>query len=286
MKILIIGSRGALGQQLSKVFSQGDDDLFAWDFPEFNLTDFKSLRARLESLRPDLIINAAAYNAVDKCEQDLIEKELAFVLNEALPKTLADFTVDTQAILIHYSTDYVFSGDGQQKLDETARPNPLNNYGVSKAAGEKVLSDKLNLKYYLIRTSKLFGPKSDSPFAKNSFFALMKKLSFEQASLKVVNDEKGCFTYTPDLAQATFTLLKENYPFGIYHLVNPPAATWYDGVLALKELADLKVEILPIPGSSLERPAKRPYDSTLINTKFPALRDYREALKEYLINFL
>jgi dTDP-4-dehydrorhamnose reductase len=286
MKILIIGSRGALGQQLSKIISQGGDDLLGWDFPEVSLTDLGALTVRLESLKPDLIINAAAYNAVDKCEQDPVEKELAFTLNEALPKTLAAFAADGRAVLVHYSTDYVFSGDGRQKLDETAKPDPLNNYGASKAAGEESLLNKPNLKYYLIRTSKLFGPKSDSPFAKNSFFAVMKKLSSEQPSLKVVNDEKSCFTYTPDLAQATVALVKENRPFGIYHLVNPPAATWYDGVLALKELADLKVEILPIPGASLERPAKRPQDSTLINTKLPPLRDYREALKEYLTNFL
>jgi len=285
MKILIIGSRGALGQQLSRVLSV-DHELVGWDFPEVTLTDLKSLPAKLEILKPDLIINAAAYNMVDKCEQDEAEKELAFTLNESLPKTLATFCAANKIVLIHYSTDYVFSGAGEQELNEAAQPAPINVYGASKAAGEQAVVSTIGLDYYLIRTSKLFGPKSDSPFAKNSFFATMKKLIEEKTVLEVVDDERSCFTYTPDLAAATATLITEKYPVGIYHLTNPPAATWYEGVVALKELVALTVEVLPITGANLERPAKRPADSALINTKFPPLRDYREALKEYLNNFL
>lgn len=285
MKILIIGSRGALGQQLSRALSEGHE-LVGWDFPEVSLTDLKSLPKKLEILKPNLIINAAAYNAVDKCEEDEAEKELAFILNESLPKTLATFCATNKLPLIHYSTDYVFSGAGEQELNETAQPAPINVYGASKAAGEQAVISTPGLDYYLIRTSKLFGPKSDSPFAKNSFFATMKKLAAEKTVLEVVDDERSCFTYTPDLAAATVTLLAEKYPVGIYHLINPPAVTWYEGVLALKELASLTVEVLPVAGANLERPAKRPPDSTLINTKFPPLRDYREALKEYLNNFL
>lgn len=285
MKTLIIGSRGALGQQLTKIFS-ADQEIVGWDFPEVTLIDLESLRSRLEALKPDLILNAAAYNAVDKCEQDKAEKDLAFTLNEDLPKVLADFAASSGAFLVHYSTDYVFSGDDQQELKETATPKPINVYGESKLAGEKAVLETPNLKYYLIRTSKLFGPKSDSPFAKNSFFATMKNLASEKESLEVVNDEKSCFTYTLDLAEATATLFKKDYPIGIYHLVNPSAATWYDGVLTLKELAHLDVKVLPIAGENLKRPAKRPKNSTLINTKFPQLRNYREALNEYLNNYL
>lgn len=285
MKILIIGSLGALGQQLTKVFQQAGDEITGWDAPEFQLVQPESLNIPLQQLNPDVIINAAAYNAVDKCETDPAEQELAQILNHKLPHFLAAWAAAAHKILIHYSTDYVFSGLADYPLEETAKPDPINYYGASKAAGEKAITSTAGLNYYLIRTSKLFGPKGGSPFAKDSFFEVMKRLAESQPELNVVSDELSCFTYTPDLAQATLKLVAEKQPYGIYHIVNPPAATWYDGVLALKELAGLSVLINPISGDTLKRPARRPLNSALVNTKTPALRDYREALKEYLDNY-
>lgn len=285
MKILIIGSLGALGQQLAKVFSTAKHEVHAWDAPDFNLLEPESLSSHLKQLNPDLIINAAAYNAVDKCETDESEQAIAKILNQDLPRFLAIWAADAQKILVHYSTDYVFSGLKGQSLTEDVTPDPISYYGSSKAAGEAEILKVSGLRYYLIRTSKLFGPKGTSPFAKDSFFEIMKRLAQSQPELRVVNDELSCFTYTPDLAQATLNLITEQYPYGIYHLSNPPAATWYDGVLALKEVLGLTVAVTPIMSTELQRPAKRPYDSTLINTKAPALRDYREALQEYLSNY-
>jgi dTDP-4-dehydrorhamnose reductase len=138
------------------------------------------------------------------------------------------------------------------------------------------------LNFYLIRTSKLFGPKGKSKFAKPGFFDIMLELAKTKNELKVVHDEMSCFTHTPDLAKATYELIGKKADFGIYHIVNEGPATWFDGVNSLFSLTGSKVNVVPIKMDDYPRPAKRPMYSVLKNTKFPKLRSYQEALKEYL----
>lgn len=277
MKTLILGAQGNLGTQLVNVFKA--DGLMAWDKNEADFLDLADLSVKLDIAKPELIINAAAYNAVDKCETDDGELNIALKLNQDLPAFLASWCLKNNAILVHYSTDYVFSGDGShQEFVESDIPNPINKYGQSKAAGEKEILKRFNLKYYLIRVSKLFGPKGSSSFAKNSFFDIMINLAKDNPELRVVDEEFSCFTYTPDLALATKNLLEQRYPFGVYHLSNSGACTWYGSVLEL----NLSSTIIRIKSSDLIRAAIRPKFSALKNTKYPPLRDYREALKEYL----
>lgn len=281
MKILILGSQGGLGTQLTQVFKSSN--LLTWDKAEADFLNIPDLLVKLDIAKPEVIINAVAYNAVDKCEIDEIELDTALKLNFDLPKALAQWCQSNSATLIHYSTDYVFSGTRDNpEFTETDTPNPINKYGEAKAMGEKAILEYPDLKYYIIRLSKLFGPKGESQHTKASFFDIMLNLSQTNSELKVVNEELSCFTYSPDLAEATYKLLSEKYEIGIYHLTNSGACTWYDGVLALKDLAELSVEVKPIAGTDLVRPARRPEFSILKNTKFPALRNYREALKEYL----
>lgn len=281
MKTLILGSQGGLGTQLTKVFDS--KDLLTWDKAEADFLNLPDLLVKLDIAKPELIINAVAYNAVDKCETDEEELDIALKLNFDLPSALAKWCETNSATLVQYSTDYVFSGtDEKKEFTEIDIPNPINKYGETKAMGEKAILDCVGLKYYIIRLSKLFGPKGDSPHTKASFFDIMLKLAETNPELKVVNEELSCFTYSPDLAEATHKLITEKFESGIYHLVNSGSCTWYDGVLALKELANLPVEVKPISGSDLARPARRPEFSVLKNTKFPALRNYQEALKEYL----
>lgn len=281
MKTLILGSQGGLGTQLTKIFSS--EELLTWDKAEADFLNTPDLLVKLDIAKPEVIINAVAYNAVDKCETDEVELDTALKLNYNLPKELARWCNDNSAVLIHYSTDYVFSGtEDKQEFTETDTPNPANKYGETKAMGEGAILEYPDLKYYIIRLSKLFGPKGDSPYTKASFFDIMLNLAKTNSELKVVSEELSCFTYSKDLARATYDLLKQEYKPGIYHLVNSDSCTWYDGVLTLKELANLQVEVKPIKGSDLVRPALRPKFSVLKNTKFPALRSYREALKDYL----
>lgn len=281
MKILILGSQGGLGTQLVKVFSQ--EELLTWDKSEADFLNLPDLLVKLDIAKPEIVINAVAYNAVDKCETEASELDIALKLNFELPKTLAQWCAANQTTLIHYSTDYVFSGSEEKKeFFEDDVTNPISEYGRSKSLGEQAILNQKSLKYYLIRLSKLFGPKGDSPYTKASFFDLMLNLAQTNSELKVVSEELSCFTYSPDLAKATSNLLEQKYDYGIYHLVNSGSCTWYEAMLKLKEITGINSVITPILGTDLSRAAKRPKFSVLKNTKFPELRNYQEALSEYL----
>lgn len=280
MKILILGAQGNLGTKLVEVFK--DYELMAWDKTEADFLNLPDLLSKLKAAKPDLIINAVAYNAVDKCEEFAAEKKLAIKLNTDLPSELAKWCKLNKKILVHFSTDYVFSGDKKKKeFSEDDKPNPINVYGKTKADGEAgVISSGAD--YYLIRVSKLFGPAGRSEFSKKSFFDVMSDLARGKSELKVVNSEFSCFTYTPDLSQAVLKLIEDKKPYGIYHLINEGAATWYDGVIELKKNLKFSAEIIAAPSEYLTRPAKRPEFSVLKNTKATHLRSYQEALRDYL----
>lgn len=282
-KILILGAKGSLGGELQKVFSP-DNEVLGWDRGEIDITDRELILKKISDVKPELVINAAAYNAVDKCEEDDNEYELAKKINIDGPKFLAEACLKISATLIHYSTDYVFDGKNQGGYAETAEPAPINRYGKSKFHGEKRILEYSGkgLKWHLIRTSKLFGPKAESEQSKPSFFDIMLAAGKSRDKLEVVSDELSCFTYTPDLAGATKKLYDGGYGYGVYHIVNGRPCAWCDGAVELFRLTGAEIKVEPVSGDKLTRPAKRPKYSVLLNTKLPALRDYRDALKEYL----
>jgi dTDP-4-dehydrorhamnose reductase len=290
MRILIFGAKGNLGTALVKSFDAPNRDnplenneVIGWDREEIDATDDQLVKKKITDLKPDLIINAVAYNAVDLAEGEE-GATLAEKLNIGVVKNLAEAALENQATIIHYSTDYVFDGTKENGYAETDEPKPINNYGRSKRAGEEVLI-KLSgkgLKWYLIRTSKLFGPRGFSAAAKPSFFDIMLKLAKEKSEIEVIDDESSCFTYTKDLAESTKVLFDENYGYGIYHITNNHPATWYEAASALFKLLGSQTKAVPVPPEKFPRPAKRPKNSVLINNKFIPLRDYEEALKEYL----
>ncbi|MBU0722460.1 dTDP-4-dehydrorhamnose reductase [Patescibacteria group bacterium] len=288
-KILILGAKGNLGQQLQKVFAV-NNEIIAWDRGEIDISDQELILKKISDIRPELVINAAAYNAVDKCEADDQEYELAKKVNIDGPKFLAQACLKVDAILIHYSTDYVFDGAKKGGYKETDEPKPINRYGKTKFHGEKKILELSGsgLKWYLIRTSKLFGAKAENEMAKPSFFDIILEQGRTKPSMEIVDEEIGCFTYTPDLAKATRELVDHNHDgYGIYHLTNSGSCTWYEAALELFNLAGVEIEVKPIASDKLARPAKRPKYSVLLNTKLAPLRGYREALKEYLkLNFI
>ncbi|MFA4942514.1 MAG: dTDP-4-dehydrorhamnose reductase [Patescibacteria group bacterium] len=281
MKVLILGAQGNLGSQLVKVFG---DSAISWDRADLDITDREMVLDKISRLKPDVIINATAYNAVDKCEEDEDQNKLAQKLNGEAVSYLAEAALAVSAILVHYSSDYVFSGESKAGYSEDSKPGPINNYGRSKLRGEELLHTKIaqGLKYYLIRTSKLFGPQGKSDLSKPSFFDIMLNLAKERSEIKVVDEEFSCFTYTVDLAQRTKELLEKEYPFGVYHLVGSDPTTWYGAVSQLFKIAGINVKLIPVSSGEFPRPAKRPKFSVLINTKTPPLRDFSEALAEYL----
>ena len=290
MPLLILGGRGNLGAQLAKNLSV-DYPVVAWDREDLDFLHFDDLAERIRELKPEIIINAAAYNNVDKCE-DKTDYETALKLNRDLPGLLADLSRELDATLIHYSSDYVFNGlPNKPAFAEDDTPNPINKYGESKFLGEREILRRVDsaaghgfrpFKYYLVRTSKLFGPKGFSPLAKPSFFDIMLEVAQNKKDLTVVNEELSCFTYTPDLAAATRRLFELEMPFGIYHLVNEGPVTWYEGVQELFHLKKIKALVRPVRSENLDRAARRPKYSVLKNTKARKLRHWRVALKEYL----
>jgi len=282
MKILILGSQGNLGNQLMLSGKAWGHDLIGWDHDDVDLTDWLTTKTKLDQIEIEVMINTVAYNAVDTAETEP-GQSLAYALNRDLVDNLAAYCQSHGIILVQYSTDYVFSGNQIKGYKESDQPDPLNHYGLSKAAGEQaIVSRNDSLEYYVIRTSKLFGPRGLSASAKASFFDIMLRLAESGDELKGVDSEKSCFTYTPDLAQTTWQILKQKPEKGVYHIVNSQPATWFEALSELKAAAGLVNPIRPIDGLSLPRPAKRPEHSALLMTKLPALRDYREALQEYL----
>jgi dTDP-4-dehydrorhamnose reductase len=285
MKIIILGGLGNLGSQLAQTLER-DHEMFVFDRADFDVLDKNVLLETIKNIKPEILINCVAYNAVDNCEDKKLY-ETALALNCDLPAHLAQLALQFNFLLIHYSTDYVFSGlETKKEFSETDTPNPINKYGESKFLGEQEILKQAEsgLKYYLIRTSKLFGPQGQSPQAKPSFFDIMLSLSQDKKELTVVNEELSCFTYTPDLAAATARLISSKAVYGIYHLINEGAVTWYDGVLELFQLLKREVVVRPIRSEDLTRPARRPKFSVLVNNKVKKMRPYSDALREYLRN--
>ena len=286
LKVLILGAKGNLGSELVKVFSDKKYDLTAWDREEIDITDAELIIKKVNDIKPSLIINAAAYNAVDKCEESEEEYDLAKKINIDGPRNLAEAALAVKATFVHYSSDYVFNGRKKRGYKETDEASPICRYGKTKAIGDKqviALSGK-GLKWYLLRSSKLFGPKGESAMAKPNFFDLMLKLCQNKKEFPMVDKEEiSCFTYTPDLASATKKLVESDAGFGVYHIVNSGPTSWYEAAKYLFELKNIKdVKLTPVRSADYPRPAKRPKYSVLLNTKLEPLRDWQEALREYL----
>jgi len=280
-RVLVIGSKGNLGKDLVKVFEDDINwEVFGYDKEDIDITSEQSLREKIDGIEPTAVVNAAAYNAVDKCETDEAEYELAKKINGYGPGYLAKICKEKDISLTHYVSDYIFDGKKGEYV-ENDQPNPINNYGRSKYLGEQKVRENTD-KFYLVRTSKLFGTPGNSSAAKPNFFDIMIRLSKNNDILKVVDDEKSCFTYTPDLALETKKIIDEQISFGIYHVVNEGPCTWYEAVKELFKLSGISVKVIPVSSSEFPRPARRPKSSVLLNTKLKPLRHYTEALKEYL----
>lgn len=275
-KILIIGAKGMLGQELAGVFQ--NKALTSWDLGDIDITSEDGAREKITALRPDVIINAAAYNAVDRAEE---EKERANLLNGYAPGYLAKIASEIGAIFFHYSTDYVFGGDKKEGYLENDAPNPVNVYGISKFLGEREALAN-SKKCYIVRLSRLFGKIGDGQRAKKSFVDAMLDLAKEKNEIKAINEEASSPTYAPDLAARTRYILEYDLPYGIYHAANSGFCTWHEFAKEIFKLKNIGLNLIKSKAEDFPRKAARPKFSVLLNTKLPAMRDWREALKEYL----
>lgn len=297
MKVLIIGAKGMLGQELVREFGGNGYEVISWDKEEIDITKKDLVLEKIKSARPEIIINAAAYNAVDKIEEE--EKNFADQANGYAVGNLSEAAQAINGLLVHYGTDYVFDGKEIDGYKEDATPNPQSIYANSKWIGEQILTHKNfqfpisnfqtnpkskipNLKYYLIRTSRLFGKPAKTEGAKKSFVDVMLKCAEEKDCLELVDEELSSPTYVLDLAKRTREIIEWKKPFNIYHVTNAGGCTWYGWAKKIFELSGKSVKLIPVGADRFPRPAKRPKYSLLLNTKLPPMRSWEEALAEYL----
>lgn len=317
--LLILGANGMLAADLIKTFSASKKyKITAWDRGDLDIANEKAVSKKISRLAPDIIINAAAYTAVDKCETEL---DTALLINGYALRFLSETALKIGAVLVHYSTDYVFDGENPKGYKENDEPNPVNSYGQSKFVGEQMIlmaadsvfagcsgcaaaqsgcgkiANKKPLKYYLIRTSWLYGPSSlklrgASRNGKNFVDTMISlgQSASRRTELKVVNDQFGKPTYTLDLAKKTREIIEKNLPFGVYHFTNETGKkgiSWYDFAKEIFRVKKLKAKVRPVTtkqfySGNKNYLAKRPKYSMLINTKLPRVRGWKAALKEYL----
>ena len=276
MKVLVLGARGMLGQELVKVFY--DKEVIAWDRDDLNIADRGEVFRKIEGVKPDVILNAAAYNAVDLAEE---EKEAAFLINAEAVKNLSEMSKKIGSILVHYGTDYAFDGEKESGYTEDDLTDPQSSYGRSKVQGEKYLQE-MGGKFYLMRLSRLFGKAGNGENAKKSFVDMILNLAKEKEALEIIDEELSSPTYAPDLAKLTKKIVANKMPYGIYHGANGGSCTWYEFAKEALKLKNISCKLIPVTASQFPRPAARPKYSILLNTKLSPARSWRKALKEYL----
>jgi len=276
-KILILGSSGMLGHDLVQVFS--DYEVTAWDREDLDITNEDQVQEKIIDLKPDIVINAAAYTDVDGAQED---ETTAMQVNGEAPGFLAKACNKIGAILVHFSTEYVFEGTSKDGYAEKDKTKPLNVYGESKLAGE-VLVQSYHNKYYIIRSSWLYGkaPQRGKPRGLN-FVETMLKIASERREINVVNDQIGRPTYTKDLAEKTKQIIEEVKHFGIYHVTNEGECSWYEFAQEIFKIKNIDVKVNPIKSEEYPLPTPRPQYSILNNTKANQLRSWQDALKDYL----
>jgi dTDP-4-dehydrorhamnose reductase len=261
MQILVTGSNGQLGNEFRKLSLQNNLYQFTFiDFEDLDLTDIKKVEIFFQSHTPEVIINCAAYTAVDKAEQ---EKELATEVNANVPGHLAKIAQRTGAKLVHISTDYIFSGTNHIPYLESDQADPQSAYAVSKFKGEQEIL-KLNLPGVIIRTSWLY-----SEYGTNFVKTILKKAR-EINEIRVIFDQIGSPTYALDLANLILNILPEiikHDSMEVYHYSNEGIASWYDFAQAIIEISGIQCKVLPIETSELKQTANRPYYSVLNKSK-------------------
>lgn len=262
--IWLIGNKGMLGSEIARQFEENKIEYCGSD-REVDFTDSSAVESFVDGKKIDFIINCAAYTAVDKAESD---QKLARKLNVEGPKTIAKLAKKIGATLIHISTDYVFDGSANTPRTEEMPIAPIGVYGLTKADGEKAVSETTD-KYYILRTAWLYGWAG-----KNFVYTMIRAMNTHDA-VKVVNDQKGSPTFAGDLAKVIISVInKKDLPYGIYHCTDLGEITWWDFTNEIKNQA-IKAGLLtnkdclvnPCSTDEYPTPAKRPAYSVLSKDK-------------------
>ncbi len=275
MKILITGSNGMLGHDLQEVLKD-KHELILTTSKTLDITDKDNTIKCIKENKPDVVINSAAYTDVDGCETN---QDLAYAVNGEGVRNLALACKEVDCPLVHVSTDYVFDGTARDPIEEDGEIGPISVYGKSKLVGEEAIQEILD-KYFIVRTAWLYGING------KNFPKTMLELAENHPEITVVYDEVGTPTYTPDLAYGISQLIETDL-YGIYHLTNSGYCSWCEFAKYIFEVAEKDVNVIPVTAAEFSRPAPRPSYSVLKNKRwiengFEPLRDYKEAIEEYI----
>jgi len=254
MKILITGANGQLGKDTTNLCRKYGHDVTAWTSKDLDITKYDVVTETIQNLQPDIIINCAAYNAVDLAET---EYEKAFLVNGIGPKNLSLAANKVNASLVHYSTDYIFNGKSSRPYTIADHPDPLSRYGESKLLGEQEVMRHAT-RYYLIRVSWVFGSGNIN------FVKKVLEWSDKSNIITVVDDQIASPTYTHDLAKATLDLIQTDQ-YGLYHCTNSGHCSRFDFAAYVLQQVGWPGELIPGKSSDFETPATRPQFSVLDN---------------------
>jgi dTDP-4-dehydrorhamnose reductase len=278
IRIAVTGAGGQLGRELINL---KDDSVewIGWTRHDLDITDEAQCRRRLEEEKPDAVIHAAAYTAVDRAETDV---DTAYRVNVLGTRYMAEAAEAVGAKFCYVSTDYVFDGKGTTPYKEEDAPNPQTIYGHTKRQGE---SHALNrcARSFVVRTSWVYGRYGEN------FVSTMLRLSGSHPQLKVVDDQVGAPTYTLDLARLLTELVRTEH-YGIFHASNAGTCSWYEFAQAIFELSGTGTEVVPCSTAEFPRPAPRPAYSVLAQERLIAaglgpMRHWRSALEEFLASY-
>ncbi|MHA4867869.1 dTDP-4-dehydrorhamnose reductase [Duganella sp. PWIR1] len=280
MKVLLTGSTGQVGYELARSL-QGVGEVVAVDRNVMDLSNLAQVREVIRSVKPQLIVNPAAYTAVDKAES---EPELAHRINAEAPAVMAEEAKALGAALVHYSTDYVFDGTQPSPRREDDPVGPRNVYGASKLAGEQAIA-AAGIPHLIFRTSWVYGMRG------KNFLLTMLRLAKERDELRVVADQHGAPTWSRTIADTTAQVLSQAHAggrewwvqnSGIYHLSAQGQTTWHEFTEAIIAEAGLSCKVLPITTADYPTPAQRPQYSVMsserLMTRFCHLPHWQEAL--------
>ena len=275
MKVLVTGAKGQLGSTFVRVLSSSYE-VVGTVRDELDLTDDISVRAVVSEVRPDLILNCAAYNEVDSAESC---PETALAVNAFGVQALAVMAAECGSTLVHFSTDFVFDGNTSKPYSEADTPNPQSVYATSKLLGEWFAAE--TPQHYVIRVESLFGGKG----LRRSSLDLLADALLAKESVRAFTDRVVSPSYVEDVAEATIKILTRGLPNGLYHCVGSGSSSWFDVVAELASRLEMATPIQPITLKDMNLPAKRPQFSALSNRKLASagvvIPSWQDAVRRY-----
>jgi len=279
MRVIVIGANGQLGTDLVKVLD--DWDLVPLTHADLDICNFVYTRKVVEDTKPDIVINTAAFNRVDDCEEEVSK---AFWVNAFAVRNLAKVCAHLDCTLVHISTDYVFGGEKRTPYVEGDLPSPLSVYGTSKLTGEYFVRS-ICPKHFVVRTSGLYGTAGSRAKGGN-FVETMIRLAKEGKPIRVVNDQVLTPTYTMDLAEKIERLMQTN-AYGLYHITNSGECTWHEFAEAIFDVLGVNADLKPTTSAEFGAKARRPGYSVLAHeglreSGLDELRPWKEALTGYI----